>query len=302
MVRSLPHTVRLPRQRSTRLSYQGNKEKNQNNNQLWKEFQEYLLSTVTEHTAKVRLSYARRYASILSEGNAQELLTLSHEKRFHVMKSLAALSKYIGEYDRWKHIIERYHLKWSRSDGIKIFDDIMNNTEENYSSMLNWLKHTCSKLPSSYYNILIYCALTGLRPKEAVQSLSLLRNHPECYLKGSTVLEHFKHPDIFIRRTKKAYISIISDCVLDVANRTGNHSYNSLRLAIKRTGLNMNMAFCRKIFATHLRNNGIEPEIIDLLQERIPKSVFVRHYFRPDFSSNRIKECIDSLYNVISTP
>jgi intergrase/recombinase len=58
----------------------------------------------------------------------------------------------------------------------------------------------------------------------------------------------------------------------------------------------MNMAFCRKIFATHLRMNGIEQETIDLLQGRIPKSVFVRHYFRPDFNHDRIKEAIYSLY------
>ena len=61
----------------------------------------------------------------------------------------------------------------------------------------------------------------------------------------------------------------------------------------------MNMAYCRKIFATHLRNNGIEQEIIDLLQGRTPKSVFARHYFRPDFNHDRIKEAIDSLYDTL---
>jgi intergrase/recombinase len=58
----------------------------------------------------------------------------------------------------------------------------------------------------------------------------------------------------------------------------------------------MNMAFCRKIFATHLRNNRIEPEIIDLLQGRIPKSVFARHYFRPDFNHRNITGCLISLH------
>ena len=56
---------------------------------------------------------------------------------------------------------------------------------------------------------------------------------------------------------------------------------------IRRKGIGMNMAFCKKIFATHLRNNGIELEIIDLLQGRIPKYVLVRRYFRPDFNHNR---------------
>lgn len=44
----------------------------------------------------------------------------------------------------------------------------------------------------------------------------------------------------------------------------------------------MNMYYGRKVFATYLRNKGIEPEIIDLLQGRINDSVFVNHYYRPD--------------------
>jgi intergrase/recombinase len=43
----------------------------------------------------------------------------------------------------------------------------------------------------------------------------------------------------------------------------------------------MDMRFCRKIFASHLRQSGIESEIVDLLQGRVPKSVFARHYFTP---------------------
>jgi intergrase/recombinase len=59
------------------------------------------------------------------------------------------------------------------------------------------------------------------------------------------------------------------------------------------------MAYCRKIFATHLRTNGVEQEIIDLLQGRAPKSVFARHYFKPDLNHQKIKDTIDSLYHTI---
>jgi intergrase/recombinase len=41
------------------------------------------------------------------------------------------------------------------------------------------------------------------------------------------------------------------------------------------------MKYCRKIFASHLRQSGIESEIIDLLQGRVPKTLFARHYFIP---------------------
>ena len=46
----------------------------------------------------------------------------------------------------------------------------------------------------------------------------------------------------------------------------------------------MNISICRKIFATFLRNEGVEQEMINLLQGKNPKSVFVRHYYRPDMS------------------
>jgi intergrase/recombinase len=109
-------------------------------------------------------------------------------------------------------------------------------------------------------------------------------------------LEHFRYPGIFIRRTKKAYISIITDKSFELAKQSATCGYNALRLAVKKRGLDMNMAYCRKIFATYLRNKGIEQEIIDLLQGRTPKSVFAGHYFRPDFNHDKIKEAISSLY------
>ena len=63
----------------------------------------------------------------------------------------------------------------------------------------------------------------------------------------------------------------------------------------------MNMNYCRKIFATFMRSNGIEQEIIDLLQGRIPKSVFVRNYYRPDLERfDKVRELLYKLYNKIN--
>ena len=38
------------------------------------------------------------------------------------------------------------------------------------------------------------------------------------------------------------------------------------------------MSNCRKIFVTFLKTESVELEILDLLQVRIPDSIFVRHY------------------------
>jgi len=71
-----------------------------------------------------------------------------------------------------------------------------------------------------------------------------------------------------------------------------------LRKRVIKNNFRMNMYYCRRVFATYLRNKGIEPEIIDLLQGRITSSVFVHHYYRPDINEiivKKIKPALDSL-------
>jgi hypothetical protein len=212
------------------------------------------------------------------------------------MKALANLSKFLGCYDQWKLIRERYQLKWSTEDSLQTFNNIFNG-RENLAAMISWLKNTCSLLPKSFSNILIFDTLTGLRPDEACQSLALVQTDLGNYLKEeSMILEHYKYPTIFLRRTKKAYISLVSDSVLKIANQSSDIGYNALRLAVKRRGLDMHMAYCRKIFNTHLRMNGLEPEIVDLLCGRVPRSVFGKFYFRPNFEYEKIRKAVESLY------
>jgi intergrase/recombinase len=270
-------------------------------NSFWINYKEYLARNFNRHTAKCRLIYAKEYSHVLNKYDANDLLLLSNEKRIHVMKSLATLSKYLGCYDQWKKIIQRYQLKWSNVNNVEVFNDIMGDNGNSYNSMVEWLKNTYSKLSNSYGNILLYNTLTGLRPDEACKSIILLQKERDNYLrKDLMVLEHFKYPDIFLRRTKKAYISILTDSILEIAKQSAACGYNALRLAVKRKKLDMNMAFSRKIFATHLRNNGIGQEVIDLLQGRTPRSVFARHYYRPDFDYDKVREIVNSLLDKFS--
>jgi hypothetical protein len=266
---------------------------------FWKQYKTFLTNTVSSDTASDRMSYAKKYHHILTSGNASELLTLNNEKRIHIMKSLATLSKHLGCYDRWKQIRERYQLKWSNGDALSSFNNIIDN-RTNYSSMIVWLKNAFSKLPKDYGNILLYCTLTGLRPDEACKSIQLIHNDGDNYInKQSMILEHFRYPEIFIRRTKKAYISIVTKRILEIARNSGDYSYNAMKRMVSRNNIDMRMSYCRKIFATYLRMDRIESETIDLLQGRIPKSVFARHYYRPDLNNNRITKSINHLSKTI---
>jgi hypothetical protein len=55
---------------------------------------------------------------------------------------------------------------------------------------------------------------------------------------------------------------------------------NQIRLAASRKGINMDMHFCSKIYATHLRQSGIEWELVNLLERRLHLGwTFAKHYF-----------------------
>lgn len=195
-------------------------------------------------------------------------------------------------------------MKWTVVDDMQIFMSTVVNDGCNYSSMIKWLRNTYSSVPREYGNKLQFATLTGLRPGEACQSVNLIQTDLDNYLKKDrTILEHYRYPDIFIRHTKKAYLSVVNDDIVELAKRCKKCGCNALRLYITRRGMKMKMNYCSKIFATNLRRHGIAAEIIDLLNGRIPNSVFARHYFRPDFDREMksIRECILGLHKEIRT-
>jgi intergrase/recombinase len=303
-VRTLPNRVRLslPTNRSTKLSYQGIHPTHNLDNKFWNSFEEYLKNNYRKSSVKPRFLYARQYHQVLLEENAKYLVVLPNDKRLQVMKSLSVLSKFMGCYDNWKDIKERYQLKWSNENSVDTFKKIINE-DNSFNSLLEWLKNTSSQISESHRNLLFYCTLTGLRPDEACHSIRLVKENINNYIdRDKMILKHFEFPDIFIRRTKQTYVSVANDLILTVANDSGNHSYNALRCHLRRKNISMNMNYCRKIFATFMRNNGVQSEIVDLLQGRIPKSVFVRHYYllTKDYNKDVISPLLYRLNDVIT--
>ena len=71
-------------------------------------------------------------------------------------------------------------------------------------------------------------------------------------------------------------------------------------MARRHRKLSMQMKYCRKIYASYLRQNGIEAEIVDLLQGRVPRSVFVRHYLVPKLDyKERVMTALQQLMKTI---
>jgi hypothetical protein len=155
------------------------------NKEFWDRFKEYLKATHREKSVVCRLSYAKKYYHILMNGNAIDIQSISNDKRLQVMKSLSILSKFMGCYDKWKDIKDRYQLKWSNDNSVYTFKKIINE-DNSFNNLLEWLKNTSSDISETHRNILFYCTLTGLRAEEACQSIRLVKENIDNYLVEET--------------------------------------------------------------------------------------------------------------------
>jgi Archaeal phage integrase len=257
-------------------------------------FETYLKAQNKRNIRQI-ISYAQRYHRILESGDVSPLINLqSGAMRRHVMESLTALSKYSGYYDKWQEIRKHHQLRWTSGDeSIKSLERFF-NPDLTLDNICDLIRQVTAKAPTNIANIIRYACLTGLRPTEIIESLKLI-NQPESmctyYHPERQTLEHFRYPEIFIRHTKKAYISFVTPEILQLVrfetNNTKMITYNIIRKRLDRLGLSMRLGLCRKLFASHLRQSGLQPEVVDLLQGRVSTSILTRHYLVPYSSLRR---------------
>jgi hypothetical protein len=263
----------------------------------WDKYREYLYSNLRPNTARLALKYGRKYSYVLDQMDIKDLLSLPPAKQRHIMKALANLAKYSGVYEEWNKLRRQHQLKWSSTNTLDVFQRIMNNGTT-YNNMLNYVKQVLAVLPLSHASVGMFGTLTGLRPIEVCKSVQLIHTDLPNYLNSDLfILEHFKWKDIFIRRTKKSFISVMTDRLLQIAKTADVQSYTSIYAYLHKRGLPMRMNYCRKIFGTHLRYCGIESEMVNLLEGRISPEIFVRHYWSPNVKQDieRIRKAIDGL-------
>jgi hypothetical protein len=245
---------------------------------------------------------------VLDTGDASAFLSTlpgSRSKEITLV-ALANLAKHQGRYERFLELKKRYALKWSTSNSTQYFERFFNEGLT-LDVMLQRIRKMIAVLPTFMGQIIKFGCLVGLRASEVIESVRLLNSSDTCpkyFNPQRQCLEHFRSPDIFLRQTKKAYISFIT---LDQLSGIGilgckipTPSLNAITLACRRKGVKMEMHLCRKIFASWLINkSGIDSTTVDMLQGRCPQSVLVRHYQTPE--SNLSSRVLDSLYRLQRT-
>jgi hypothetical protein len=277
----------------------------------WQQFHNFLLQQMTVKTAEDRLRYARKFQQTLYTGDATALLQLSPNKRIHVMKALSALARFTGRSDVWQSIYQKYQLSWSTgTEKLDVFQRFFDDSKT-LDRMIQWAKEAISVLPPDIAAAIKFNCLTGLRSSEVVECVRLLNvpsnsgEYNYYYNPERQCLEHFRYPEIFLRRTKAAYISLVNDEILAIAKSIKKiPTINALKMQCKHRCLSMQLKYCRKIYASWLRQQGgLESEIVDLLQGRVPKTVFSRHYLIPaDTLKDRVLEAVIKLKSKLEQP
>jgi hypothetical protein len=243
--------------------------------QFWQQFLQYLSQqrVMAPKTAEDRLRYVKRYAMVLQTGDASSLLQVAPNKRIHIMKALSSLARYTGTQSDWLTIRQRYGLQWSTgTEKLDAFTRFFDDSRD-LDTMMQWLREAISTLPNDYANFFLFCTLTGMRASECLEAVRLLRTQgAESYYYNpeQQVLQHYRYPEIFIRRTKAIYISVVDDSIVSIARKIRKvPGYNGLKMVSRRTSVSMRVKYCRKIFASHLHRCGISDSLVDMLQGRI---------------------------------
>jgi intergrase/recombinase len=159
--------------------------------------------------------------------------------------------------------------------------------------VLDWVNAVTGFLDDSKTALVEFAAMTGVRAGEAVKAFNLAIELNQAgrlgdyYNRELRSLEHFKYPELFLRRTKNVFFSFVPASVIQRLTACDTVSYSTLRKHVRKHGLKMRLHELRNYYSTFLVHHGMIREEVDLLQGRIGQSIFMRHYFSPDIESLR---------------
>jgi len=263
----------------------------------WDRFRQYLNNKFVPSYAKMNYCYGKKYAELLN--NPSELESFSKGKKKNILKALIALSKYLGLYGEFKDRLKDYDIKWSSTSSIDSFFRIFNN---NSKDVLEWYMRAINTLDDDCKIYLKFLLLSGLRPTEAIHSFNLIRTRFDGYY-NEGILEHFRYPKLFLRNTKNVFITIVSKSLLEEITHKNKMTYPTIRMRLRKYQMQVRLTELRDYYATFMVRNGLIREEVDLLQGRISKSIFVRHYWSPAIKElkQRVLEALKELEaNILS--
>jgi intergrase/recombinase len=168
-----------------------------------------------------------------------------------------------------------------------------------------WYNIVQSNLAPNCKLFLRFVLLSGLRKGEALKShnriIELAKSNKldEYYNRDLSILEHFRYPNEFLRGTKNVYISILPNDLIEQIAKSEPVTYPSIHKFLERRHIKLRIKDLRSFYASYLRKHGIISELVDLIQGRIGKDIFIRHYLKenPQTLSSQVKALLKDLEN-----
>jgi intergrase/recombinase len=248
----------------------------------WERFKEQVYSKYAKSCAPVIVSYAKKYAHLLSDVSGIE--SISPTTRNNAIKSLIILSKFLGITEEFKNDLKSYGIKLSRPDALSAFTRIYTNNNANLGE---WLSKVKPILRTEENLLLQFLKLTGLRKQKAINSFNMIislsqQGKLSDYLNSELgILEHFRYKAEFLRGAKNCYISIIPESLIAEITKSQPVTYAALIKRLQRRKILCRISELRDYYGTFMIKHGLVAQEADLLCGRIPPSIFVRHYFSP---------------------
>ena len=196
----------------------------------------------------------------------------------------------MGVHEEFKAQLKSYGIKLFRADAFGSFMRLYTN---HASDLMDWYAKATSALRPNEQLFLKFVSLAGLRKIEAIASFNKIielnkqGKLSEYYNEEKSLLEHLKFKEQFLRGTKNVYISFLpKEVILSIAE-SEPVSYDAIEKRLMRAKIRCRVNELRDNFGTFMVRHGLIKEEVDLLQGRIPPSIFIRHYWSPSFKELR---------------
>jgi intergrase/recombinase len=255
----------------------------------WPEFSHWVSKKYSKSYGHTILCYAKRYHYLLN-GNLRDIDTIPLTTKNNTVKSLIVLSKFLGIHQEFKSKLQDYGVKLARPDVFASFLRIYNNQN---TDLLEWYSRSASVLRENEKLLFRFLLCTGVRKEEGIMSFNKIielarqNNFSIYYREELSVLQHFVFKELFLRNTKNVYVSIVEKPLIVEIAQSSPVTYEQVRKRLLRHGLKLRINELRDFYGSFMVRHNLIKEEVDLLQGRIPPSIFLRRYWSPSFKELR---------------
>ena len=272
----------------------------------WHAFKRWVKNKYSKTYSLTVYCYALKFHALL-DGNLAELQSFSKTKRGTILRALVCLSKYLGVHQQFKQRMKDFGLKWESADNVDSFLRILRS---NIEDVVPWVKKCLELFDESYGMFVMYGFLSGMRRSEVLQSFNMVirLTHAgrlsEYYNAELQTLEHYKYPKTFLRGKKNVFFTFMPNEIIQKVQRCRTVSLSSFKRRRLKHALPAHFNELRDYFATFMVQHGLMQQEVDILQGRIGRSMFMKHYFSPDINSlrERTLQAVNQMLSQISVP